>query len=83
MPNIYQRDQDYQRKSPCLAVMPSTKVKLPLFNSNPQIKYYNVHDPSYLTDNTEEDSEDNEDQSVIEHNDNDSDYKYPDDTSQD
>eukprot|EP00957_Ditylum_brightwellii_P107053 8167849-Ditylum_brightwellii.AAC.1 len=51
-----------------------------LINHDPQIKYYNVHEPPHLT---EEDEEDNKDQSVTQHDDDDSDYEDPDDTSQD
>eukprot|EP00957_Ditylum_brightwellii_P002722 209170-Ditylum_brightwellii.AAC.1 len=59
--------------------MPSPKVKSILLNHDPQIIHYNIHDPPQLR---EEDKEDNEDQSVTEHDD-DSDYENPDDTSQD
>eukprot|EP00957_Ditylum_brightwellii_P074080 5629199-Ditylum_brightwellii.AAC.1 len=63
--------------------MPLPNVNCILINSDPQIKYYNIHDPPHLTDNTEEDEEEDEDQSVTKHDDDDSDYKGPEDTSQD
>eukprot|EP00957_Ditylum_brightwellii_P107255 8183780-Ditylum_brightwellii.AAC.1 len=60
--------------------MPSPTAKFILLNHDPQIIHYNVHDPPHLT---EEDEEDNEDQTVIEQDADDSDYEDPDDTSQD
>eukprot|EP00957_Ditylum_brightwellii_P134318 10240252-Ditylum_brightwellii.AAC.1 len=59
--------------------MPSPKVKSILLNHDPQIIQYNIHDSFHLK---EEDEEDNEDQSVTEYADDDSDYEDPDDTSQ-
>eukprot|EP00957_Ditylum_brightwellii_P072885 5539275-Ditylum_brightwellii.AAC.1 len=60
--------------------MPSPKAKSILIIHDPQIIQYNTHDPPHLT---EEDEEENEDQLVTEHDGDDSDYKDPDDTSQD
>eukprot|EP00957_Ditylum_brightwellii_P031405 2381103-Ditylum_brightwellii.AAC.1 len=54
------KELDYKRKSPCLAAMPSPKVKSILLNHDPQIINCNIHDPPHLT---EEDEEDNEDHS--------------------
>eukprot|EP00957_Ditylum_brightwellii_P171287 13038970-Ditylum_brightwellii.AAC.1 len=68
------RDLDYQRKSSHLAVMPSPKVKSILPNHDPQIINYNIHDLPHLT-------EDYEDHSETKHDDEDSDYEDPDDTS--
>eukprot|EP00957_Ditylum_brightwellii_P001553 121217-Ditylum_brightwellii.AAC.1 len=58
--------------------MPSPNINPILINSDPQLKYYNVHDSPHLTDNTEEDEEDNKDQSATEHDDDYSDYEDPD-----
>eukprot|EP00957_Ditylum_brightwellii_P178073 13563975-Ditylum_brightwellii.AAC.1 len=77
------RELDYKGNSPHLAVMPSPNVNSILINLDPQIKYYNVHDPPHITNNTEEDEEENEDQSVTERDDDDLDYKDPEDASQD
>eukprot|EP00957_Ditylum_brightwellii_P050956 3864736-Ditylum_brightwellii.AAC.1 len=63
--------------------MPSPNINSILINPDPQIKFYNVHDPPHLTDNTEEDEEDNEEQTDTEHDDDDSNYETPDDASQD
>eukprot|EP00957_Ditylum_brightwellii_P181143 13798478-Ditylum_brightwellii.AAC.1 len=63
--------------------MPSPNDNSILINLDPQMKYYNVHDPSYLTDNTEENDEENEDPSVTDNDNDDSGYKDPDDASQD
>eukprot|EP00957_Ditylum_brightwellii_P038940 2942620-Ditylum_brightwellii.AAC.1 len=74
------RELDYKRKSPCLVVMPSPKVKYILLNSNPQIIQYNIHEPPHLT---KEHEVDNKDQSVTEQDTDGSDYENPDNTPQD
>eukprot|EP00957_Ditylum_brightwellii_P175861 13391395-Ditylum_brightwellii.AAC.1 len=63
--------------------MPSTNVNSVSINPDPQTKYYNVHDPPHLTDNTEEDDSDYENQPITQHDDDDSDYEDPEDASQD
>eukprot|EP00957_Ditylum_brightwellii_P130892 9985077-Ditylum_brightwellii.AAC.1 len=55
---------DYKRKSPHLAVIHSPNANSVIINPNPKVIQYNIHDPPHLTNNTEEDEEDNEDQSV-------------------
>ena len=74
---------EYTRKSPQLAVLPSPSINSISINQDPQIKYYNVHDPPHPTDNTEEDEEGNEEQSVTNNDNDDSNYEDQDDTSQD
>eukprot|EP00957_Ditylum_brightwellii_P002868 219951-Ditylum_brightwellii.AAC.1 len=73
---------DYKRKSPHLTVMPSPNIKSILINHDPQMIHYNIHDLPHLTDNTDEDEEENEDQSVTDNDDDGSDYEDPDDASQ-
>eukprot|EP00957_Ditylum_brightwellii_P161119 12267329-Ditylum_brightwellii.AAC.1 len=63
--------------------MPSPNINSILINPDPRIKYYNVHDPPHLTDNTEEDEENNKEQSDAEYDDDDSNYKDPEDALQD
>eukprot|EP00957_Ditylum_brightwellii_P090429 6886673-Ditylum_brightwellii.AAC.1 len=63
--------------------MPSPKTSSILFSPDPQVIQYNIHDPPHLTINTEEDEEENEDQSVTDHEDDDLDYEDLDDASQD
>eukprot|EP00957_Ditylum_brightwellii_P104289 7943860-Ditylum_brightwellii.AAC.1 len=63
--------------------MPSPNDISIFINPDPQIKYYNVHDPPHFTDIAEEDEEENEDQSVAERDDDDVDYEDPEDASQD
>ena len=71
---------EYTRKSPQLAVLPSPSINSISINQDPQIKYYNVHDPPHPTDNTEEDGEDNEEQSVTNNDNDDSNYEDQEDT---
>ena len=77
------KELEYARTSPQLAVLPSPSINSISINTDPQIKYYNVHDPPHHTDNTEEDEEDNEEQSVTNNDNDDSNYEDPDDASQD
>ena len=58
------RASDYKRKSPHLAIIPSPNANSVIIKSDPQVIQNNIHDPPHLTNNTEEDEEDNEDQSV-------------------
>ena len=71
---------EYKRKSPHLAVMPSPSINSISINQDPQIKYYNVHDPPHPTDKTKENEEDNEEQSVTNNDNDDSNYEDQEDT---
>eukprot|EP00957_Ditylum_brightwellii_P161986 12333581-Ditylum_brightwellii.AAC.1 len=63
--------------------MPSPNANSVLINPDPKVIQYNIHDPPYLTNNTEEDEKENEDQSVADHDNDDSDCEDQDNASQD
>ena len=74
------KELEYTRTSPQLAVLPSPSINSISINQDPQIKYYNVHDPPHPKNKTKEDDEDNEEKSVTNNDNDDSNYEDQEDT---